>query len=97
MGELDNSSTAFTATTYDIGSDGGLVIDFKVNGHIKAEKRDHWVVTNYWGKYWKNSDTIIFDIPFDFNISRRAILTKDSFYLINDSARFFVLYSNARF
>lgn len=91
MEELDNSPTKFEASTYDIGSDGGFVIDFKTNGHLKAEKRDHWAVTYYWGKYSQNHDTINLDIPLNFRISRQALLTKDSLHFIGDTAKFFVV------
>lgn len=97
METLDNSPTEFTATTFDIGTDGGLVLDFKENGHVKAEKRDHWIVTYYWGTYSKSNDTINLDIPFDFTISRQALLTKDSLHFVNESARFIVLSTNAKF
>ena len=88
--KLDNSLTKFTAYTYDIGNDGGLILDFKVNGHLKAEKRDHWTVTYYWGEYSQSHDTLNLSIPFNFKISRQALLTKDSLYFINDSTKFFV-------
>ena len=31
---LDNSPTLFEARNYDIGSDGGLILDFKKNSHL---------------------------------------------------------------
>lgn len=85
---LDNSPTKFTATTYQIGSDGGFILDFKKNGHLKAERRDHWAVTYYWGKYYEKSDTITFDMPLDFQIKRQAILTDTSLNIIGDTISF---------
>jgi hypothetical protein len=62
----DNSPTNFTAITYQIDSDGGFVLEFKKNGHLKAERRNHWAVPYYWGKYNQKNDTVRFDIPLDF-------------------------------
>ena len=87
---LDNSQTKFTATSYDIGSDGGFILDFKLNGHLKAEKRDHWTVTYYWGNYTQNLDTINLNIALDFKLARQALLTDDSLHLLGDTTRFIV-------
>ena len=90
---LDNSPTSFTATTYQIGNDGGFVLDFKKNGHLKAERRDHWAVTYYWGKYYRVEDTIKLDIPFNFNLAPQAILTDTSLHIIGDTIMFEVVKS----
>ena len=88
--KLDDSPTNFKATTYDIGNDGGLLFDFKKNGHVKAEKRDHFSVTYYWGKYSQHQDTIHLDIPLDFKLARQALLTDDSLHFVGDTAKFIV-------
>jgi hypothetical protein len=91
MDRLDRSSTKFIATTYDIGTDGGLIFDFKENGHLKAEKKDHWILTCYRGKYSMNHDTINLDIPLDFNLSKQALLKADSLHFTGDTTKFYVI------
>lgn len=86
--ELDNSPINFTASTYQIGSDGGFVLEFKKNGHLKAERYDHWMVTNYWGKYSYNKDTIELDIPLNFELGRKAIIAGNSLIFMNDTVKF---------
>lgn len=87
---LDNSPTNFKAITYDIGNDGGFIFDFKKDGHLKAEKRDHWLDTYYWGNYSQNQDTINLYIPLNFKLGRKALLTLDSLHFINDTVKFSV-------
>ena len=85
---LDNSQTSFTAATSQIGSDGGFIIDFKKNGHLKAERQDHWSVTYYWGNYTVEKDTIQLDLSLDFKLGKQAILTNNSLQIIGDTIRF---------
>jgi hypothetical protein len=84
----DEAASLFTAATYQIGSDGGLIFDFKTNGYLKAERRDHWSVTSYRGKYSLRQDTVFLDIQLDFQLGRQAILTDSSLHIINDSINF---------
>jgi hypothetical protein len=90
----DNASIIFTAHTQEIGSDGGLDLDFKSNGILKATKMDHWAVTEYWGTYNINKDTINLDIPFDFRLGQRAILEKNSLRFLDDTIHFEALRFN---
>jgi hypothetical protein len=85
---LDTSATSFTAHTLEIGSDGGFKFDFKKNGHLVAERMDHWKDTRYWGKYYRNNDTITLDIPLNFKLGKRAILTDTSLNFIDDTIKF---------
>ncbi len=91
MEALDNSPTQFTATNDAIGSDGGFVLDFKVNGYLKAEKRDRFSVTYYRGRYTQLHDTIVLNIPLNFHLAKRGLLRNDSLCLIGDTTRFYVL------
>jgi hypothetical protein len=88
---IDNGDTYFTATTYEIGDDGGLVLDFKKDGHLKAERRDHWAITYYWGKYVYRNDTMELNIPVDFKMGRKAILRDSSMQIIGDTVLFRVV------
>lgn len=85
---LDTSATSFTAHTLEIGSDGGFKFDFKKNGHLVAERMDHWKETRYWGKYYRSNDTITLDIPLNFKLGKRAILTDTSLNFIDDTIKF---------
>ena len=85
---LDDSPSIFTATTYQIGSDGGFILDFKKDGYLKGEKRDHWAVTYYWGDYTQYKDTIILYLPLDFKLGKQAVLTDTSLRVMNDTIRF---------
>jgi len=82
---LDESETNFNATTNAIGSDGGLYFDFKKNGHLKVEKQDHWMTTDYWGSYTQNRDTIILDIPLNFHFGKKGILDKATLRMLDDT------------
>ncbi len=84
----DNSKTLFKATTNSIGNDGGLIFDFKKNGHLKVERRDHWVVTYYWGKYYTQKDTVFLDISLDFKLEKKALLNDSSLIFIKDNFTF---------
>lgn len=88
---LDRSPTKFTATTFDIGNDGGFLLDFKMNGHLKAEKRDHWLVTFYWGRYSQHKDTLDIDLPLNFQLPKRALLNNDTLHFLGDTSKFFVI------
>lgn len=85
---LDDLPAIFTATTYQIGNDGGFILDFKKDGYLKAEKRDHWAVTYYWGEYSQKNDTIKLDLPLDFKLGKQLVLTDTSLSVINDTIRF---------
>jgi hypothetical protein len=87
---LDNSKTFFTATTNDVGSDGGFTLDFKTNSHLKGEKIDRFSTTSYWGSYTKLNDTIKLDIPTDFKMGRVALLKKDTLSFLDDTSHFLV-------
>jgi hypothetical protein len=88
---LDKSPTAFTAITQDIGNDGGFRLDFKKNGHLKAEKGDHWSFTEYWGNYTRHGDTIKLDIDFDFKLGKEAIMVNDSLHFIGSTFKFYTV------
>ena len=85
---LEMSETLFTATTYQIGNDGGFIIDFKRDGRLKAERRDHWSVTYYWGNYSSKNDTINLDIPLDFKLGKKGVMTDTSLRLLDDTINF---------
>ncbi|WP_153797448.1 hypothetical protein [Foetidibacter luteolus] len=85
---IGNLRSVFTAATYQIGSDGGFILDFKKGGHLKGEKRDHWGVTYYWGNYSQNKDTVNINIPLDFKLGRQAILTDTSLCIVYDTIKF---------
>jgi hypothetical protein len=85
---LENSELSFEARTDQIGNDGGLVLYFKKNGLLKAEKMDHWCVTYYWGNYIQKNDTIMIDIPIDFDLSKIAIFEGDSLLVFRNSVKF---------
>jgi hypothetical protein len=85
---VDNAPTLFTATNYNLGSDGGFILDFKTNKHLKAEKRDHWMVTYYWGSYDKQGDTLLLNIPLDFKMGRHAVLQDNVLSFTDDTVHF---------
>jgi len=85
---LDDSPSVFTATTDQIGSDGGFILEFKKDGYLKAEKRDHLALTYYWGGYIQIKDTITLNLPLDFKLGKQAILTDTSLRVINDTIQF---------
>jgi len=87
-------NTGKFATTYQIGNDGGVKLDFKKNGHLKAEKDDHWRVTYYWGRYEMEKDSILMHIPLDFKLDKKAILTDTSLRFSNDTISFQVIRPN---
>ena len=68
----DNSPTRFTATNYDLGSDGGFTLDFKQNNHLKGKKVDRFSSTTYWGTYKQQGDTLVLNIPLDFEMGQRT-------------------------
>ncbi|RFS21434.1 hypothetical protein DVR12_16180 [Chitinophaga silvatica] len=81
----NNAPSIFTATTNKIGNDGGLVLQFKNNGILKATKMDHWAVTYYWGTYRLKNDTVDLDIPLDFDLGRKAVLGEKSLRFLEDT------------
>lgn len=85
---LDNSPTRFVASTREIGNDGGLFLDFKENGRLVATRGDHWQVTRYRGKYSQENNVIELDIPFDFELGKKAVLTDSSLVFPGDIAPF---------
>lgn len=85
---LDNSATIFRASTREIGSDGGFNLYFKENGVLKAEKQDHWAVSYYWGEYHLKNDTVELDIPLDFKLGKKAVLSGKSLLFLDDSPTF---------
>jgi hypothetical protein len=87
--------TQFMAYTYDrqFGNDGGLILDFKRNGHLKAERRDHWAQTFYWGRYTINKDTVILDIALDFKLGKYAIFNDTTLRFLDDKAIFNVTHT----
>lgn len=40
-----------TASNLEIGTDGGLHIEFKTDSFIYATKSNVWLLTEYWGRY----------------------------------------------
>jgi hypothetical protein len=85
---VDNAPTIFTATNYNLGNDGGFILDFKADKHLKAEKRDHWMVTYYWGSYEKQGDTLLIDIPLNFKMGRHAVLQDNLLSFTDDTVHF---------
>jgi hypothetical protein len=85
---LDNSDTSFKASTDKFGNDGGFYMDFKKNGHVQAERHDHWELTSYWGGYRRDKDTIYLDVPLDFPLGKKAILTDTTLQFLDDTINF---------
>lgn len=86
--KYDNSPTAFTATNYDLGSDGGFTLDFKKNNHLKGIKIDRFSTTTYWGTYKQQGDTLVLNIPLDFKMGRQAVFQDSILRFINDTVKF---------
>lgn len=84
----DNSPTRFTATNYDLGSDGGFSLDFKQNNHLKGKKVDRFSSTTYWGTYKQQGDTLVLNIPLDFKMGRQAVFQDSILRFIDDTVRF---------
>lgn len=84
----DQAATIFTARTNQIGSDGGLTLDFKSDGILKVTKMDHWAVTYYWGRYELRRDTVDLDIALDFKLGRKGVVGKDTLRFLGDTVRF---------
>lgn len=84
----DNSPTLFSATNYDLGSDGGFTLDFKSNNHLKGKKIDRFSTTTYWGTYKQHRDTLVLDIPLDFKMGRQAVFQDSILRFIDDTVRF---------
>jgi hypothetical protein len=85
---LDHSDTSFKASTDKFGDDGGFYIDFKKNGHVQAERHSHWELTSYWGGYRRDGDTIYLDIPLDFPLGKKAVLTDTTLRFLDDTVIF---------
>jgi hypothetical protein len=90
----DKSPDFYSAWTGDIGGDGGLYLSFKQQGYLRAQKQDHWQVTYYTGSYFKKGDTLYLDIPFDFPLSRTAVIEGDSALQFLDSRAHFTFRNN---
>ncbi len=73
----------FEARNNEIGNDGGLILYFYENGFLKAEKRDHWMVTNYYGYYDTENDTISIDNPVSKYISEEGYFESESKLVFN--------------
>ena len=84
----DNSPTLFTASNYDLGSDGGFSLDFKKNNHLKGKKIDRFSTTTYWGTYRQQGDTLILNIPLDFKMGRQAVFQDTILRFIDDTVKF---------
>ena len=84
----DNSPAVFTATNYDLGSDGGFSLDFKKNNHLKGKKVDRFSSTTYWGTYKQVGDTLFLNIPLDFKMGRQAIFQDSILRFIDDTVKF---------
>ena len=89
--DISRSESIFVATTYQIGSDGGFILYFKKDGNLHAERRDHWLLTKYWGHYSRNNDTVNLDIPLNFQLGKTGILTDTSLTILGDTIKFDVL------
>jgi hypothetical protein len=85
---LDDSDTSFKASTDKFGNDGGFYMDFKKNGYVQAERHNHWELTSYWGKYRRDKDTIYLDVPLDFPLGKKAILTDTTLRFVDDTVIF---------
>jgi hypothetical protein len=84
----DNSPTLFTATNYDLGSDGGFSLDFKKNNRLKGKKIDRFSSTTYWGTYTQQGNTLVLNIPLDFKMGRQAILQDSILRFLDDTVKF---------
>lgn len=84
----DKAFIIFTASTTQIGNDGGFSLNFKREGIVKATKMDHWSVTYYWGKYRLEKDTVYLDVPLDFELGKIAVLEKDALRFLGDTLVF---------
>lgn len=85
---IDNSTTAFKATNFDLGNDGGFTLDFKKNMYLKGFKIDHFSATTYWGTYQQQGDTLVLNIPLDFELGRHAVVKDSIMYFIDDKVKF---------
>ena len=85
---LNNAPDIFTAYTNEIGSDGGLDLEFKSNGILKITKMDHWELSEYRGRYQMKDDTVDLDIPLEFKLGKKGVLGIDSLRFIDDTLRF---------
>jgi len=84
----DNSKTLFEAYNENIGIDGDFTLDFKVNNHLKGTRVDHFSTISYWGSYVKRGDTLILNIPLDFQMGRHAILKGNTMQFTDDTIHF---------
>jgi hypothetical protein len=92
MERIKHLPTIFVATTRQIGSDGGFLLDFKKDGFLRAERRDHGILTWYVGKYHTTRDTIIIGIALDFKLGKKAVIKGDSLFFVNDKMRFAIIH-----
>lgn len=84
----ENLPTLFTATNYDIGTDGGFRLHFKKDDFLVGEKINHFSTTTYWGEYKRSGDTIVLDIPLDFKMGRQAVLQSNVLRFLDDTVKF---------
>jgi hypothetical protein len=84
----DKLPTLFTATNYDLGTDGGFRLHFKKGNYLLGEKIDHFRTTTYWGEYKRSGDTIILNIPLDFKMGRQAIVQNNVLRFLDDTVKF---------
>lgn len=85
---INKRRTLFQAMNDDIGSDGGFRFDFKEGGYLQGTKVDRFSTTYYWGKFKRQKDTLLLDIPLDFNLGRRAYLQNNILRFQDDTTKF---------
>lgn len=84
--------TLFRASSNEFGNDGGFSLNFKENKVLIGEKIDRFSKTTYWGTYKQEADTIIIDIPLDFQLGKTALLQDSVLYFPEDSLKFEVFH-----
>lgn len=86
-----NLPTVFTAWNPDLGNDGGLWLHFKKGDYLVGQRVDHFSTTTYWGDYSRKGDTIILDLPLDFEMGRRAVVQDKLLRFLDDTVKFEIL------
>lgn len=61
------------------------VYDFKKNGHLLVEANLKFSTDYYWGSYKRKGDTLIMDIPIDFENGKIAYFKNNQFRFLDDT------------
>lgn len=88
---MEKSPSLLMAHTRQIGSDGGLSLDFKRNGSLLIIKMDHWDYVTYWGNYKQQKDTLKLAVSLDFKLERTVIIRDSTLEMPGTPIQFDVL------